>query len=627
MPPSETADCEYVVVGSGAGGGTLAARLAESGRSVVLLEAGGDPRQLRGGDPVDPEGNRLPDDYDVPAFHGFASENDAISWDFFVRHYASDARQRLDLKYRESWEGRRVDGVFYPRAGTLGGCTAHNAMIMLYPHDADWDGIAALTGDASWSAEHMRAYFRKLENCHHRWPYRLLSKIGIDPTRHGWNGWLHTEKAIPESMLDDPALIKMIEKTALEIIRRLGDPITRAERLVKGQLDLNDWRLVKQNAVGVGYMPLTTCHHARMGSRERVLETARKYPDRLKLELNALATRVLLDEANRARGVEYLKGDRLYRAHRRPSNGPGELRRVHASREVILAGGAFNTPQLLMLSGIGPRETLRRHGIEVRVDLPGVGQNLQDRYEVSVVNRMRFEHWEVLKGATFAKGDPHYRRWAAGGRGVYATNGSILGVVTRSTPTMPLPDLFCLALLGKFQGYFPGYSRALVDYLNYLSWTIVKGHTNNRAGEVTLRSADPRETPAINFRYFEEGNDTRGEDLDAVVAAVKFVRALTSGIQNDGLVGEEEVPGKDVQTDEEIREFVRNHAWGHHASCTCAIGPREGGGVLGSDFRVHGTQGLRVADASVFPRIPGFFIVSAVYMIGEKAADVILAHA
>ena len=627
MPASETADCEYVVVGSGAGGGTLAARLAESGRSVVLLEAGGDPRQLRGGDPVDPEGNRLPDDYDVPAFHGFASENDAISWDFFVRHYASDARQRLDLKYRESWEGRRVDGVFYPRAGTVGGCTAHNAMIMLYPHDADWDGIAALTGDASWSAEHMRTYFRKLENCHHRWPYRLLSKIGIDPTRHGWKGWLHTEKAIPESMLDDPALIKMIEKTALEIIRRLGDPITRAERLVKGQLDLNDWRLVKQNAVGVGYMPLTTRHHARMGSRERVLEAARRYPDRLKLELNALATRVLLDEANRARGVEYLRGDRLYRAHRRPSDGPGELRRVHASREVILAGGAFNTPQLLMLSGIGPRETLRRHGIEVRVDLPGVGQNLQDRYEVSVVNRMRFEHWEVLKGATFAKGDPHYRRWTAGGKGVYATNGSILGVVTRSTPTMPLPDLFCLALLGKFQGYFPGYSRALVDYLNYLSWTIVKGHTNNRAGEVTLRSADPRETPAINFRYFEEGNDTRGEDLDAVVAAVKFVRALTSGIQNDGLVGEEEVPGKDVQTDEEIREFVRNHAWGHHASCTCAIGPREGGGVLGSDFRVHGTQGLRVADASVFPRIPGFFIVSAVYMIGEKAADVILADA
>lgn len=627
MPPTGQADCEYVVVGSGAGGGTLAARLAESGRSVVLLEAGGDPRQLRGGDPVDPGGNRLPDDYDVPAFHGFAAENDAISWDFFVRHYGNDDRQRRDPKYRASWDGKPVDGVLYPRAGTLGGCTAHNAMIMVYPHGADWDGIAELTGDHSWNSAHMRTYFQKLENCHHRWPYRLLAKIGIDPTRHGWTGWLHTEKAIPESMLDDRALITMIKKTAHEIIRRVDEPITRVRRLVKGQFDLNDWRLVKQNAVGVGYMPLTTRHHARMGSRERVLETARRYPDRLKLELDALATRVLLDERNRARGVEYLKGERLYRAHRRPSNGSGELRQVHASREVILAGGAFNTPQLLMLSGIGPGATLQRHGIEVRVDLPGVGQNLQDRYEVSVVNRMSFERWEVLKDATFAKGDPHYRRWMGGRKGVYATNGAVLGVVTRSAPTMPLPDLFCLALLGKFEGYFPGYSRALVDYLNYLSWTIVKGHTNNRAGEVTLRSADPRETPAINFRYFEEGSDARREDLDAVVDAVKFVRALTRGIQKDGLVGEEEVPGQDVQSDDEIRDFIRGHAWGHHASCTCAIGPRERDGVLGSDFRVHGTEGLRVVDASVFPRIPGFFIVSAVYMIGEKAADVILADA
>jgi choline dehydrogenase-like flavoprotein len=624
--PTGQADCEYVVVGSGAGGGTLAARLAESGRSVVLLEAGGDPRQLHGGDPVDPRGNRLPDDYDVPAFHGFATENDAISWDFFVRHYGNDDQQRRDPKYRETWDGKRVDGVLYPRAGTLGGCTAHNAMIMVYPHGADWDGIAELTGDRSWNSAHMRTYFQKLENCHHRWPYRLLVKIGIDPTRHGWKGWLHTEKAVPESMLDDKALIKVIKKTAHEILRRVDEPVPRARRLVKGQFDLNDWRLVRQNAVGVGYLPLTTRHHARMGSRERVLETARRYPDRLKLELDALATRVLLDEGNRARGVEYLKGERLYRAHRRPSDG-GELRRVHASREVILAGGAFNTPQLLMLSGIGPRETLQRHGIEVRVDLPGVGQNLQDRYEVSVVNRMSFEHWEVLKGATFAKGDPHYGRWAGGRKGVYASNGSVLGVVTRSAPTMPLPDLFCLALLGKFEGYFPGYSRALVDYLNYLSWTIVKGHTNNRAGEVTLRSGDPRETPAINFRYFEEGSDARREDLDAVVDAVKFVRALTRGIQKDGLVGEEELPGQDVQSDDEIRDFIRGHAWGHHASCTCAIGPRERDGVLGSDFRVHGTEGLRVADASVFPRIPGFFIVSAVYMIGEKAADVILADA
>src|SRR4029077_14231412 len=116
------------------------------------------------------------------------------------RHYASDAAQRRDPKYCErSPDGKRADGVLYPRAAALGGCTAHNALIMLYPHDADWDSIASLTGDRSWNADHMRMYFQRLESCHHRWPYRWLAKIGIDPTRHGWAGWLHTERAIPES--------------------------------------------------------------------------------------------------------------------------------------------------------------------------------------------------------------------------------------------------------------------------------------------------------------------------------------------------------------------------------------------------------------------------------------------
>lgn len=626
---SETmkADCEYVVVGSGAGGGTLAARLAESGRTVVLLEAGGDPRQRAGGGPLDPEGSRLPDDYDVPAFHAFASENDAMSWNFFVRHYDRDALQLQDPKYREKWDGRRVDGVLYPRAGTLGGCTAHNAMIMLYPHNADWDEIASLTGDRSWNAENMRGYFERLENCHHRWPYRWLSKVGIDPTRHGWKGWLQTEKAIPESVLGDPALMRVMVDCALEAFHDVGQPIDDLRGQLRGQLDFNDWRLVKENAVGFGPTPLTTRDHARVGSRERVLETARQYPNRLKLELNALATRVLFDDQNRALGVEYLSGERLYRAHRHRSEEAGERREARASREVILAGGAFNSPQLLMLSGIGPREALQHHGIDVRVDLPGVGRNLQDRYEVSVVNRMNFDHWEVLKGARFATGDPQYQQWAGRRKGVYATNGVILGVVKRSDSKRRIPDLFCLGMLGKFQGYFPTYSRSLADHLNYLTWTILKAHTNNRAGEVTLRSADPRDMPDINFRYFEKDNEGAAQDLASVVEGIRFVRRMTARLKEHKLIGEEEVPGEGVQSVEALGDFVRYHAWGHHASCTCPIGPREQNGVLGADFRVHGTRGLRVVDASVFPRIPGFFIVSAVYMIAEKAADVILADA
>ena len=622
----QPAGYEYVIVGSGAGGGTLAARLAEAGHRVMLIEAGGDPRSPAGADPAQIESNCLPEHYDVPVFHALASENAALKWDFFVRHYGSDVQQRRDLKYYDEWQGSRVDGVLYPRAGTLGGCTAHNAMLVVYPHNADWDNIASLTGDSSWSADNMRNYFERMENCQHRWLYRWLGKLGINPTRHGWRGWLHTQKAIPKAVLGDQPLMGMIIESVQEAfgeVRSWGD---RLKWWLIGHGDPNDWRLVQDNAEGVRYVPLSTRNHQRMGARERVLETASRYPDRLHIELHALVTRVLFDENMRAIGVEYLKGERLYRAHAKPSEKPGELREQRASREVILAGGAFNTPQLLMLSGVGPRQELQAHGIACRVDLPGVGKNLQDRYEIGVVNRMSFDCWSILKGSKFAKGDPQYEQWAGSPRkGVYTSNGAVLAFIKRAARERTLPDLFCFSLLGKFTGYFPNYSLLFPQNLNYLTWAILKAHTNNRAGEITLRSADPRDTPHVNFRYFEEGSAGGEQDLDSVVDGIKFVRRMTAKLKQRKFIAIEEEPGEQVQSDAELRSYVRDNAWGHHASCTCAIGTREQGGVLDANFRVHGTQGLRVVDASIFPRIPGFFIVSAVYMIAEKAADVILA--
>ena len=616
---------EYIVVGSGAGGGTLAARLAEAGRTVLLLEAGGDPRQLSGSNDDQPAVNRLPDDYDVPAFHGFASENDAMRWDFFVRHYASDEMQQKDPKYRRDYHGIPVNGILYPRAGTLGGCTAHNAMILVYPHNADWDGIAQLTGDSSWNADAMRQYFMRVENCQHRPLERVLALAGPNPSRHGWHGWLHVEKAAPAAAVRDFGLVQVLLDSASEAFNDIGQPIDRLIDLVEGKADPNDWRLVTENAVGVRYTPLATRNHARTGARERVLEAAQKYPDRLRVELDALVTRVLFDDQNRATGVECLKGERLYRAHGRPATTTGELRQAQAAREVILCGGAFNTPQLLMLSGIGPRAVLEPLGIPMRVELPGVGKNLQDRYEVGVVNRMNFERWNILVGVTFSRDDAAYRQWADTREGLYTSNGAVLAAIGKSRRERPLPDLFCFALVGLFGGYFPGYSSLAVTKPNYLTWAILKAHTQNRAGEVVLRSNDPRDPPLIDFNYFEEGNDTTGEDLDSVVAGIRFARKLTAKLKAEGLIAEEELPGDARQSDDELKDYVRTNAWGHHASCTCPIGPRESDGVVDTHFRVHGTEGLRVVDASVFPRIPGFFIVSAVHMVAEKAADVILA--
>ena len=138
-----------------------------------------------------------------------------------------------------------------------------------------------------------------------------------------------------------------------------------------------------------------------------------------------------------------------------------------------------------------------------------------------------------------------------------------------------------------------------------------------------LTSSDPRDVPAISFRYLDEGSDGFDADVDALADAVEFVRGLMHHV--DEWVAREALPGAAVQTREQIKEWVKDQAWGHHASCTCPIGPPEDPmAVVDSRFRVRGTEGLRIVDASVFPRIPGFFIVTSIYMLSEKASEDIL---
>ncbi|MBD2308755.1 GMC family oxidoreductase [Chroococcidiopsis sp. FACHB-1243] len=593
-----SAPVEYIVVGSGAGGGPLAVNLAKAGHKVVLIEAGSDG-----------EGDDL---IQVPLFSPLVGEDPRVRWDYFVRQYADESRQKRNSKYVAD-----RGGVLYPRAGTLGGCTVHNLMITIYPNNSDWDAIAELTGDPSWKAENMRKYFERLEQ--NRYVER---SVGTDnPTRHGFDGWLTTE-------ITDPALFAQdsnMKRILLSAEREAGAK-NLLDKFFRQELDPNSWEVTLKDAEGLYNIPQATRNGRRRGPRDLIRETAAALPNNLIVKTNTLVTRVIF-RGKDAVGVEYLEGAHLYRADpQAPLDGaePGSRKVMYAARETILAAGAFNSPQILKLSGIGPADELRQHGIEQIVNLPGVGENLQDRYEVGVITQMNSD-FNLTQNCTPGKpSDPCMAQFEQG-KGIYTNNATFAGHIRKSDPARPVPDLFIFGLPVPYQGYYPGWSKPLSKVENQFSWTVLKAHTRNRAGTVKLRSSDPRDTPEINFHYFTEGSDIEGEDLASVVNGVEFVRRMNAHIAD---ISKEVIPGSTVRSREEIGKFAEAEAWGHHASCTNKIGPKSDPmAVVDSEFRVHGVRNLRVVDASVFPRVPGYFIVTPIYMISEKASDVILASA
>ena len=476
--------------------------------------------------------------------------------------------------------------------------------------------------------ENMRKYFVRIENNHH---------VPPGTPGHGFNGYLDIRVNEKDVLASQSHSVIMLQAAA----KLLGQDPNKIYDLV--QRDLNNNNPNKDQETGIfGFPAHYDMNGKRVSARNPVAQVSQarnadgapKY--KLTLQLATLATKVLFSNSTmpgkkpQAIGVEYLKGKSMYRADPRSSKaGNGQLGRAYATKDIIISGGTFNSPQLLKLSGVGPKEELAKFGIPLVVDLPGVGTNLQDNYEIGVISHATTEFISSGPQCTYGQGqDPCFEVWNQTGKGPYVRGPLDSIMLKTSKARYGERDLFMWGDAGAFRGFWPqganqGYAN--LDPPTTFGFSMAKMHPSGRLGTVNLRSADPRDVPEINFRFFEDADGD--SDLQAMAEGIEFGRKVFDSVG---------APiGPFVETDPcagnrtcDVKDWIRTQAWSHHATSSCAIGgDNDTMAVLDSRFRVRGVSGLRVVDASSFPRVPGAFPVVPTFIISEKASDVILEDA
>jgi choline dehydrogenase len=454
-------------------------------------------------------------------------------------------------------DGRRM---YCPRGRVLGGSSSINGMAYVRGHALDYDRWA---GNAlpEWSYAHVLPYFKRAES----------RARGGDAYR-GAEGPLH----VSTGACSNPLYQAFIEAGV-----QAGYPFTE---------DMNG-----HQQEGFGAMDMTTHRGRRWSTAQAYLKPALGRAN-LTLQVRALTTRILFD-GNRAVGVEYAKG--------------GHLHTVRAEREVLLCGGAINSPQLLMLSGVGDGDVLGKLGIDVRAHLPGVGGNLQDHLEVYVQHACTQPI--TLYGATRPWNQLRIGlQWLLFGKGLGATNHFESGAFIRRNNNVRHPDLqyHFLPMAVSYDG------RAAAEGHGFQAHVGPMRPTSR--GRVALRSADPRQAPSIEFNYMASEGD-RQEMRDAV----RLTREIFAQPAFDRFRGVELAPGPGVLGDADIDAFVRAKGESaYHPSCTCKMGSDELA-VVDGETRVHGLDGLRVVDASIMPSIVSGNLNAPTIMLAEKAADMI----
>ena len=492
-------------------------------------------------------------------------------WDFRIHMPGALARPLMGEAYNWAYHSEPEPGadgrrLYCPRGRVIGGSSSINGMVYIRGHARDYDGWAA-RGLPGWSYAEVLPYFRRCED----------RGRGADPWR-GAGGPLHVSTGASANPLFD---------AFIEAGRQAGYPVTE---------DMNGHR-----QEGLGRMDMTTWRGRRWSAARAWLDPARRRPN-LEVVPRALATRVRF-EGRRAAGVDYLeRGER------------GRTRTADAAREVILCGGAINSPQLLQLSGVGPADELRRLGVEVVADLPGVGENLQDHLEVYVQHACTrpITLYSALKPLGMLKAG---LSWYLFRGGAGASNQFEAGGFIRSRAGVEHPDLqyHFIPIAMRYDGSGLRGQHGFQAHVGPMR--------PESRGRVRIRSADPRAAPGILFNYLSTERDRR-ELRDSV----RLTREIFAQAAFDPWRGEELAPGPGVRTDDEIDAFVRASVESAFHPCgTCRMGTdADEGAVTDAETRVHGTEGLRVVDASIMPAIVSGNLNAPTLMLAEKAADLIL---
>ncbi len=534
---------DYIVVGGGAAGCVLGARLSEDPSTrVLVLEAG-----------------RMDYLWDVyihmPAALSFPIGNRFYDW-----KYESEPEPHM--------HGRRI---YHARGKVLGGSSSINGMIFQRGNPLDYERWGADAGLESWDYAHCLPYFKRMETC----------LAGADEWRGG-EGPLKLERG---------PVTNPLFGAFFEAVQQAGYELTT---------DVNGYR-----QEGFAAFDRTIYKGRRLSAARAYLHPAMSRPN-LDVRCRAFVSRVLF-EGTRATGVELLERGGGRSGSGRSGGGTYSVN----GGEVILCGGAINSPQLLQLSGVGNAPDLRQLGIDVVADVPGVGANLQDHLEVYVQYASK-QPVSVAPAMKWRNRPLVGLEWLLRRSGPGATNHFEAGGFVRGDDEVAYPNLMFhfLPLAIRYDGTAPQGHGYQVH---------VGPMYSDVRGSIKIVSQDPRAHPALRFNYLSTEQDRR-EWLEAIACARRILSQPAFDPFNDGELS----PGADVQTDEQILDWVaRDAETALHPSCTCRMGVGENDVLDPATLAVRGVDGLRVVDASSMPYVTNGNIYAPVVMLAEKAADLI----